>query len=78
MAEREVQIHGSRHVDRAGNRIGAGHADSRYAALFDFPGDQSDGLMADGSDGYQDDDIHPVFDESVGDGGGENFLDLAG
>ena len=53
VAEGIVDEGGARRIDRARDRERAAHAQCRNAACFDFPGDQSHGLMADGSDRYQ-------------------------
>ena len=60
-AQRVVEVHGSRWIYRFGDRVSARHADCRNTATFEFPGDQSDGLVTNGSDRHQYRDIDLVF-----------------
>ena len=58
-------------VHRPCNVEGAAHAQGRDAGGFDVPGEQSNGLMADGSHGHEQDGIDMVGQEALGESWGE-------
>jgi hypothetical protein len=66
VSERKVEIRHARRIGGACNRQRARHRQRRNAARFDFPCNQSNGLMANRSDGHQQDDVDFVADDSVG------------
>jgi hypothetical protein len=62
---------------RARDGEGARHTERGNSGFFELPGDQSDRLMADGSDGNQQRDIGPLVDNAFHQGGREFLAYLA-
>ncbi len=66
MPQGVVEINGPGRVHRLGNGISTGKTQGRDTPGFNFPGDQSNGLVADGSHRHQENQIHLVINHSVG------------
>ena len=65
MPQRIVEVRGPRRISRARDRQRARQRQRRNTATLDFSRDQSDGLMADGSDGHQQDDVHAISNDAT-------------
>jgi len=64
---RAWRVHGPRNIE------GAAHAQGRDAGRFDVPGEQSNGLMADGSHGHEQDGMDMFGQEALGESWCEFF-----
>ena len=77
MPEGKVEVRGTRRIHGPRDRQRTGQRQRRNTPCLDLPRDQSDGLMANGSDGHQQNNVDGITHHPIGQLGRKRLAHLA-